>query len=83
MAEKAKADPPKWQILDQIGENENDDFDLNLYKYKMPNLFEFITKEVIDNQRLKQLIAEKRSPQRVKKRSGNSQDRSLPRNFGS
>ena len=49
MAERAKNDPPKWQILDKVGINENDSFNPELYRYKMPTIFEFCSKELIDN----------------------------------
>ena len=64
-AERAKYDPPKWSQLDQVG-NENDNFNPDVYKYKMPNLFEFYTKEVIDNHRLKELIFEAKGPSKGK-----------------
>jgi len=42
--------------------NEKDSFNPDLYKYKMPNLFEFHTKEIIDNRNLKQLITKHKAP---------------------
>ena len=42
-------DNPDWQLLAQVGRYENDQFNENIYKYKLPNTFEFVTKEEITN----------------------------------
>jgi len=66
--------------------NEKDSFNPDLYKYKMPNLFEFHTKEIIDNRNLKQLITKHKAPSVAKiprEKSQDIQEKSLPRNFAS
>lgn len=42
-------DAPDWRLLAQVGRFENDGFSENIYKYKLPNTFEFVTKEDITN----------------------------------
>lgn len=61
-------DTPDWQLLAQVGRYENDQFSESIYKYKLPNTFEFVTKDAITNTQLVELIKEARpvrSPKRV------------------
>lgn len=56
------SDPPDWRLLKQVGRNENDAFEDKIYRYKLPNIFEFVNKELIDNSQLLKLIQGSATP---------------------